>query len=316
MPASPRTIAVPLVVALLVAFAFVGLYTSALHRPQPNGVPVAYAGPPAVQARLQSGLDAALPGGFELRRYTSEGAARAAVLHQDADGAFLAREPRLLVAGAAGPAGAEALQAAFGGAARAQGRQLAVSDVRPAPAGDPRGLAVFFTTVGTTVASLVFAALLLFLGGGLPARVRLGATALFAALAGVVVGLTADPLVGALGSFWATAGMTALLALAVAATAGGLGRLAGRPGLGLAVLVVLLLGASSSGGPVGYRFLPDFYTAISQGLPVGAALTGLRRAVLFDGASTLGPILVLLAWLAFGLLAEAAGRRRAAVLTA
>lgn len=306
-----RRLVAPVIIGLVVAFAFVGLYTAALHAPKPHDLRVAVVGAPGLERQIQGRLDAAAPGAFALERYASPAAARQALLDQDVGGAFIAGpQPRLLVATAGGPATREAIGAAFSGAAAANGTKLEVEDVRPLPAHDSRGMSAFFTIVGTTVASLLFGAALFAGARRAPIRARLAVAVAFSALVGLTMALTVGPLVGALsGAFWGIAGVIALLALAVGLTTAALSRALGPPGIGIAALVLLLFGMSSSGGPVGYQFLPDTYNALSQAQPGGAAMTAMRNVVYFDGAGTLGPILVLLAWVLFGLLVELAAAR-------
>jgi hypothetical protein len=144
----------------------------------------------------------------------------------------------------------------------------------------------------------------------LPARLRWAAVVVYAAGAGLVVAFNVDVLIGALeGHFVALAAVSALLALAVAAAAHGLGHLAGPPGIVAAILLLLLLGVSSAGGAVTYQFEPGFYGAVSQLLPPGAALTATRNVEYFDSAATLVPVLVLVAWAAGGLLFGLLGER-------
>ena len=91
-----------------------------------------------------------------------------------------------------------------------------------------------------------------------------------------------------------------------------------RPGIAAAVLVILLVGLSSSGGAVSHELEPGFFGAVSQLLPPGAALTAIRNVEYFDWTATLVPLLVLGAWgaggLAVGLVGEGrnAARRRLA----
>jgi hypothetical protein len=179
----------------------------------------------------------------------------------------------------------------------------AVQDLRPLPATDRRGLSPLFTVVGTLIPSLVFGVLLSVFGRALPARVRWCAVLAYALLAGLVVAFDVDVLVGALqGHFAGIAVVSALLALAVGAAAHGLGHLGGPAGIVVAILMLLLLGVSSAGGAVSYEFEPGFYGAVSQLLPPGAALTAVRNVEYFDWAATLGPLLILAAWAAGGLM--------------
>ncbi len=314
--ATTRRLIPPLAIGIIVAFAFVSLFTAALHNPRPNDLNVGVVGAPGLQRGLQQRLDLAAPGAFVLERQESEASARREVLDHDVQGAIIATGPRpkLLVAGAAGPATGEALRSAFGALAAARGQPLAVEDLRPLPQHDSPGLSAFFTIAGTTVSSLLFGIALFVSARRVPTMARLAAVATFAGLVGVTVALAVDPLVGAMsGAFWSIAGLAALLALAVALPVAALSRLIGPPGIGLAALVLLLVALPSTGGPIGYQFLPDFYTTISQALPSGSALTAVRNAVYFGGANTLAPILVLIAWALSGLLGEivAAGVHRA-----
>ena len=177
---------------------------------------------------------------------------------------------------------------------------------------DRRGLSTLFTVIGTLIPSLVFGVLLSVFGRRLPARVRWSAVAAYAALAGLVAAFNVDVLVGALsGDFAGIALVCGLLALAVSAAAHGLGHLGGPAGIVLAILTLLLVGMSTTGGAVTYEFEPGFYGAVSQLLPPGAALTAVRNVQYFDWAATLTPLSVLGAWaaggLALGLLGERLG---------
>ena len=58
----------PLVAGLLLACAFVGLFTAAVHAPRPNGVGVAVVAPPPMERQLEQRLARAVPGGFDLER--------------------------------------------------------------------------------------------------------------------------------------------------------------------------------------------------------------------------------------------------------
>jgi hypothetical protein len=295
-------------VGLVVSFAFVAFFTSALHDPRPNGLPVAVVGRPAVAAQVQRGLDQALPGGFDVTRYAREADARSALADQQVDGAFLpAGQPRLLVAGGAGANAETALRVAFGAAAGAQGKHLAVEDVAPLPAHDSRGLSAFFLVAGTSVGSLVFAAALFFLGGHagrVALRLRLALIGAFAAAAGLVVALDTDFVVdGLAGAFWGVAGVGALLAATVALLTTAVVRWIGTPGIGLCVLALMMFSLPASGGAVGPEFVPDFYQAVAAVLPSHAAVLALRGTVYFGGGGTTVPILVLLGWMGAALVA-------------
>jgi hypothetical protein len=295
---------------LLVAFAFVFFFTSALHDPKPNGMRVGFVGPPAAEATAQAALDQAVPGGLDLRRYATVQEARDAVRDQSVDGAFVAGpgRPTLITAGALGASVNDVLHAAFGALSAAQGQHLTTVDVAPVPAHDARALSAFFLVAGTTIGSLVFAIALYFLGGHgayAPIQVRLALIAAFAVLAGLVVGAdTAWVADGLSGSFIAVAGMIALLSAAVSLSTAAAARWMGAPGLALSALVFMFFSLPASGGPIGPEFVPDLYQAIAVFLPSHAALVGLHGVVYFDGGGVAGAIIVLLCWIAAALAAH------------
>jgi hypothetical protein len=295
---------------LALLFAFTALYVTAFHAPRPKGVDVGVVGTGAQASTLQTALDAAARGAFDVERFATEAGARGALLDTRVQAVLIPDVPRerVLVAQAIGLAPTQAA----GEALRRAAPDATVEDVRPLPPGDRRGLSSLFTVVGTLIPSMVFGVLLSVFGRPLPARARWLAVLAYSAGAGFVVAFTVDVLIGALdGHFLGMAAVAGLLALAVSAAAHGLGHLGGGPGIVTAVLLLLLLGVSSAGGAVGYEFEPGFYGALSQLLPPGAALTAVRNVEYFDWAATLAPIAVLAVWaaggVAFGLLGERFG---------
>jgi hypothetical protein len=315
-----RTIVAMVLGGLGLLFAFTVLYVAAFHAPRAKGLDVGVVGPPGVAAQVQGRLDAADRGAFDVRRFAGEPAARRALLDTDIHGALVPAGggARLLVAQALGPPQTLTVLAALRAAAPAP---PVVEDLRPLPRGDRRGLSSLFTVIGTLMPSLVFGVLLAVFGGALPARARYGAIVAYALLAGPLVALDVDVVVGALdGAFVGVAVVSGLLALSVATVGHGLAHLGGPRGIAVAVLTLVLLGLSSCGGAVGYQFEPGFYGAVSQLLPPGAAVTAVRNVTYFDWAGTLGSFVVLGAWavagLALGLLGERYGHRARGVAAA
>jgi hypothetical protein len=297
---------------LVLLFCFTAVYVTAFHAPRPRGVDIGFVGPPAQAARAQSALDAAVPGGFDVRRYPDESSARAALLATDVRGVVVTGPPRdrVLVAQALGAAPTQTVIQVLVGLSAHTGAPGLVQDLRPLPAGDRRGLSTLFTVIGTLIPSLVFGVLLSVFGRRLSGRVRWTAVAAYAVLAGLLAAFNVDVLVGALpGDFAGIALVCGLLALAVSAAAHGLGHLGGPAGIVLAILTLLLVGMSTTGGAVTYEFEPGVYGAVSQLLPPGAALTAVRNVQYFDWAATLAPLVVLGAWAAGGLALGLLGER-------
>ena len=307
-------VARPVAAALVALFAFSAIFVEAFHAPQPHRLGIGVVGSGATAGRTQRVLDAQAPGAFHVRGYADEAAGRHAVAHANVRAVFIRgpRSDRLLVATASGVPAAQLVTESFRALAAQTKTPLAVRDVAPLPAHDRFGLSSMFAVIGTLIPSLAFGALLAFLARGASSRLRWSAVGGYAVLAGLVVALNVDLLLGALtGAFAGVALVAGLLALAVAAAVHGLARLAGPAGLVTAVALLLLVGFPSSGGAVTPQLQPGFYGAISAWLPPGAALSAFRNVVYFDWAHTATPLLVLAAWaaggLATGLLAD---RRR------
>lgn len=118
------------------------------------------------------------------------------------------------------------------------------------------------------------------------------------AVAGVASGLGTFP-----GSYWADAGVFALLVFGLSACSAGLvaaGPL--RPLEGLFALTMIFLGIPSAGALVPAEMLAQPWRAVSPDLPPGAALDALRGVTFFHGAAIGRPLAVLAAWAVLGVL--------------
>ncbi|GAA1088051.1 MULTISPECIES: ABC transporter permease [Kitasatospora] len=300
-PASRRLVAVWLLVPLLAAFALWAFAWPA-SRLAPRDLPIGVAGPAAATATVDQRL-AAHPGAFEIHHYTDAAAARHAVEDREVYGALVATPggPELLTASAAGPTVAQLLRTAAESAAP-PGTTVHVTDVVPAPATDPRG-AVF----GAGLLPLVLAGVAT---GAVVTVLRLRGGRAIAALAGaaLLTGLVgagvAHSWLGALtGGWWAEAGVIGLTVLAVGATSAGTAALLGTAGLGVAGLLMVLIGNAFSGVSSAPELLPAPAGVLGQQLPPGAAGTLLRSVSYFDGAGAAGPLLTLSLWAGLGLAA-------------
>ena len=300
-----RALGIALVPPLTLLITFLWAFVAAFHQPQPHDLPLAIVAPVPQSAAITQGLSSHAPGAFHVERYATASEARAAVRRDELSGALIVRgrSARVLVAGAGGEAAKMTVVSALSALAQGARLRLAVDDLRPLPSHDPMGLSSFFVVFGVVIASVIFGALLYLGRSALTLSMRLTALGIYVVLAGLFTALVVDPLLGALTDhFWQIAVLTGLLALAAASAVGALGSLFRLPGIGLAVLLLVILGNSASGGPVPYRFLPDGFRQISQYLPSGAAVTALRHAVYFDGQEMAGSVLVLLCWAAVGLI--------------
>jgi hypothetical protein len=94
--------------------------------------------------------------------------------------------------------------------------------------------------------------------------------------------------------------IAALTIFASGAATAGIQAAAGPAGTGLVILVFVILGNAASGGPFARPLLPGLWRTIGGLLPPGASVDLARSALFFDGTRIVGPILVLVAWAAFG----------------
>ena len=324
-----------LVLAVLaIQLGFIGSYVGAFHDPTPHDIPVAVtvadgvpvAQRPAAQAavdRAVGELDGLAGSPVHSRSGTSVADARDSLADRDIDGVLVLNpagsRDQLLVAGAGSAAVAEALTTIVDRAEAAQQRQVTVTDVIPAGSGDARGLSSFYLAVGWVVGGYLVAALLGVSSGSRPANrrratIRLGALAVYAVASGVLGALLIDALVPAFdGHLLPLAALGALVVFASGAVTMGLQALLGVAGIGLVIILFVVLGNPSAGGPYPGVLLPAFWRVIGPWLAPGAATTGIRGIAYFGGSGVGTALLVLAAYAVVGAgLALLASRARPA----
>ncbi|MEU7179238.1 MULTISPECIES: hypothetical protein [Streptomyces] len=292
--------------------AFITSYTGAFHHPKPTDVPLAVVAPAQVSGELVRKLDQ-LPGSpLAPRAVSSEAAAVHQIENREIDAALIVEvsgsTDRLLVASGGGASLSQAVEAVVGAAEKAQQRTVRTVDVAPAAHGDGRSLSSFYLVVGWCVGGYLCAAILAISAGARPSNgqravIRLAVLALYAIAAGLVGAIIVGPVLDALpGSLFGLWGLGALTVFAVGATTLAFQGLLGIIGIGLAILVIVVLGNPSAGGAYPYPLLPPFWRAIGPALPPGAGTWAARSLAYFRGNAMTGPLLVLSAWAAGGAL--------------
>ncbi|MFD9303592.1 DUF3533 domain-containing protein [Streptomyces sp. NPDC060048] len=293
---------------LALQLAFITSYVGAFHHPKPSEIPFAVAGPVAERSAQQLSR---LPGTpLDARAVGDEAAALEQIRNRDVDGALVidpaGTTDKLLVASGGGASLSQALEEIVGRAEKAQGRTVLMVDVAPADAGDARGLTSFYLVVGWCVGGYLCAAILAISAGARPANasravIRLGALFVYAVAAGLLGSVIAGPVLGAQpGSIMALWGLGTLVVFTVGAITLALQGLAGVVGIGLAILLVVVLGNPSAGGAYAYPLLPPFWRAIGPALPPGAGTYAARSIAYFKGNGAGGPALVLAGWAVLG----------------
>lgn len=293
-----------LVFAVLVSVALAAFAWPAA-RLEPRDLPVGVAGPPPAAGALEQRF-AERGDAFDVRRYADEADARAAVEDREVYGALVASgdETTLLTASAASPVVAQMLEQAF-----ASRDGVRVIDVVPSDPDDPRGVAfnslLLPLTLVSTLTGLIVA--LVTRRGPIQAGGLVGAALFAGALAIVIV----QGWLGVLGGdWWANAGVLALLVLAIASLVAGLTAVLGVGGFMLAALLMIFVGNPFSGVSTAPALLPEWAGLLGQLLPPGAGGSLLRSSAFFERDGGAGPLAVLLAWIALGLAAVAAGALR------
>lgn len=328
---TPRTVVLVLAV-LAIQLGFVASYIGAFHAPTPHGIPIAVTvadGVPAAQrpaadaavAQTVTRLDGVAGTPLAARSARSVADARQGIEDRDVAG-VLVLDPsgtadRLLTSGASSSAVAEALSTVLTRVETSQQRTLAVTDVKPVGEGDSRGLSSFYLAIGWVVGGYLAAALLGVAAGARPvnrrrAAIRLGALAVYAVASGVLGALVVRAIVPAFsGHVVALAAFGALVVFASASVTVGFQSLLGVAGIGLVIVLFVVLGNPSAGGPYPGVLLPAFWRAIGPFLAPGAGTTGVRGITYLGGAGLGLPLLVLSVYAVGGaVLAVLASRAR------
>ena len=285
-----------LVAALVLTLLFTFSYVGALHNPHPQRVPVG-----VIDQRSAAAVEAS-KGLFAPRMYKGESQVRAALRKREVLAALV--PPRLLVASAAGYAATQYVQVAF---TRGQ-PQLRVEDVAPLPAGDSRGLTLFYLTIALMFGGYFGATVVTTLVGPRSpghrgAALRVAGLLAFSVLAGFLSAVVAGPAIGTVPDHVAQMGAVGtLIVFAAAMATSALQSLLGIAGTLVAMVAFVMLGNSSAGGAYPGTFVPDFWRAIGPWLPTGAGLSALRGAVYFGGTAITGRLILLAAYAVIGAL--------------
>ncbi|WP_194963164.1 hypothetical protein, partial [Streptomyces eurocidicus] len=281
----------------VVQFVIGGWFSWTASRAAPRELPVVVA---ADVRDVAERLRAEAPGAYRVTEVADAAAADAALRDREAYGAFVPGERRgtteLRLASAASPAAADAL-------AR-QARELPgagvtrVVDVVPAAADDPHGAGAVMGFLPLLITAVIAGLLLVLKVRDMGARL-LGVVG-FAVLSGLLSSLMLTQVSGVLPGGWvATAGVVALLELAMVSVITGLGSLAGPPGVAVGAVLMFVVGNPLSGMGSAPEMLPGVLGTVGQYLPPGAGAS-LLRASAFGGAGVWGPVLVLVGWSVVG----------------
>ncbi len=301
-----RQVAAPLAPALLVTL-LVTAFTWPTSHLEPRGVPVAVSGSPDFVDQTTHALDAAGADAFDITVAPDESAGDRLLRDNDVDGFFEegGSGPQLRLAAAGRPAVAQLLTSVETSMAGRSAPPTVVTTVA-APSDDPRS-AVFTASALPTILGSIAAGVLLSIYGGTRSRRLLGVVGV-SSLSGVLLTVVMHDWLGALdGSWWAVWGLYTLAVGAVTGAIVGLHNVFGRAGMVAAAASLLLLGNPLSGATSAPELLPDGWSVLGQSMPPGALTSALRSVGFYDQHGASGPVAVLTAWVAVGLLLLTAG---------
>jgi hypothetical protein len=289
-----------LVIAILLQATFVFFFVFPTHDPEPNGLQVGVVGAPDTAQAFAGRLEAESQG-FDVTRYASEADARQAIEDRDSYGAFVIGPARLLTA----PAASFTVATLLEDIGRGVGVRRVV-EVVPLDGDDPRGTTLNAFVLPLVITSILAGLIASQLVPDLRLPLRLVALLGAGAVAGVIDMLIVGTAIGALPG----AALIALAFIGLALTTAGFIRLVGPLGTFAGFALFLMIGNPAAGLGTAPELLPSPWMEIGPLLPPGAVGSALRNVAYFDGTELLGPLLVLAAWSAAGIVLHALADRK------
>ncbi|MFJ4075964.1 hypothetical protein [Curtobacterium sp. NPDC089991] len=302
-----RNLVLGAIAILLLAMAMLTSYSSAFGNPTPNNVHLAVTGDADAIVALEQ------QGSLDLTVVASERQARTAVLDRDVDGAVVLPAPGedAGVTTYIASGGGRGLGQAVSGigdsiAARLQTTNTA-TDLAPLPKKDPVGsiefYAILFAGLGAALGATVFGRILGTVDTATKFVERSVVLVLYAGLLAGLITLWIDSALGAVTvGPWAVFGTLWLTGVAIGGAVTGVAAVGRTIAALVMMLALVLLGNTSSGGPLGIHVLNDFFQTLYYVFPQGDALDLLRSVQYFDGAAVAAPIIRLSIWAVAGIL--------------
>jgi hypothetical protein len=208
----------------------------------------------------------------------------------------------LTVASGAGPGIADAVATTIESAAQNLNVPLAVEDAYPFSSGDSRGLTPFWLMLAWILGGLLAAVVLGVAVGTVPRDLdrlgmRLGALAVFSLLLGLLGAVFAGPILGVWHQhtfgLWLSGSLITFTAVLITSA---LQSWLGLWGVGIAAVLLLVLGVPGSGGAVAGPFLPGFFRGMPKWLPNGLGTDLIRGVEYFGRSANTWPITGLTLW--------------------
>ncbi|MEZ0362781.1 hypothetical protein ACAG26_03640 [Mycobacterium sp. pUA109] len=263
----------------------------------PHDVPIGVVGAPAQIVAFEKAAQ-----GFDVHIYASESDAQAAITDREIYGALMLDSPsdvNVLYATAASPAVAAMVQSVGQHLADATHRTAHLTDLRAFPDRDPKGTGLAAGALPLALGGWMGAMIIMLL---VPSpRGRILSALGVAVVGGLTIVTILRFVIGTFDTnFWliSVAGMFGIAATCF--TVLGLRELLGGAGLGVAAVLLVLLGNPLSGLASAPEMLPRPWGRLGQLLPPGATGALMRDVGFFDGHGATRPLIVLACYLIVG----------------
>jgi hypothetical protein len=296
---TPRKLLAALAATIALAVLWFVIYGQAYAQPRPHDVPVAVVGPPPAAAQLAVSLHE--HSAFRVVPVTSEADALTLVQQRQADAIVNVFTRQLQTAQAASGLADLALTQIF--AAHPGGLVLQHSELKPAAAHDPSGVALLLTVIALVLIGYPGGVLFALLSktrrpkGIGDAALRTLLIVAFSGLSALLVALFCDPVLGYYSGQFLSLWAWGTLLCAVAMASGAALTAIGPAGAAFGLVVFITFGIASSSIPIPWNFQSGIYRVLGPFLPEGAAVNGVRDAIFFGTASQAQSLEVLAAWI-------------------
>ena len=289
----------------LLQAALAGAYLAAFHAPSPRRVPVAVVGSKAVADHLSE----AARGALSVRVVSDRAKAEHDIRSQQIYAAYVPGQPAtVLVASASGQSLASSLPADFAAVSQALGTTQHTVDLAPLPAGDPRGLSIFYLAFSWVFGGYFGAVALNAVRGDRRFLRRNAATRIIGFLIFAVGGSLSTVTIATFGvhafpsgHYWTLAGLGALTMFSVTMAASALISVLGTAGTALVIVLFVVLGTPASDGAVAIQLTGGGpWKILTSVLPTGVAVRAVRSGVYLSGVNLVQYVVTLLAYAAGG----------------
>lgn len=302
-----RNLILGAIAILFLAMAMLTSYSSAFGNPTPNNVQLAVTGDAATIVALEQ------QDSLDITVVASGAAAQAAVLDRDADGAVVLPAPgsgaavKTYVASGGGRGLSQAVSGIGDSIAGKLDATNEITDLAPMAKNDPVGsiefYAILFAGLGAALGATIFGRIL----GTVDTSAKfVERSVVLVVYSGVLAGLITLWIDSALNAVTvdppAVFAVLWLTAVAIGGAVTGVAALGGTIAALVMTLALVILGNTSSGGPLGIHLLNDFFQTLYYVFPQGDALDLLRSVQYFDGAAVSAPIIRLGIWAVSGIL--------------